>query len=232
MSRDYTNAELERMVLGPVQDPNCVFYEQSKMDPDASKKAGRRIYRTVLMVKYTQPGVTDWAPQRAQKADIQNNREAYEYFLHNKADIGAPSIDIIPGITAAQKQELIDYGMHTITQLVAANTVPHHLQHVQDSARRINEVFKHEQQTNEEGVVEEDDNKEGASHAQNVPAPDRPVDPVDERRPAVQGRDEPRVREVAERPRTRRPIHSGEGVKQDHNGISPAYPASNWSITL
>jgi hypothetical protein len=192
LSREYTNKQLERMVLGAVEDPNCVFYEQSKMNPDLSKAAGKRVYQTVLMVKYTQPGVTDWAPARAQKADIEKNQEAYNYFEKTRGDVGAPSINIIPGISPNEAQELIDYGMLTITQLCEAQTLPQHLQHVQDSARRINEVLTNEQQSNEEGYIEENTQLIGNGNAragestQDVPAPGRRQYAGDERRPVVE----------------------------------------------
>jgi hypothetical protein len=149
MSQELSQSQLERMVQGEMPDPNCVFYEQSKLDVEKSKAAGRRIYSTVLMVKYTQPGVTDWAPQRAQKADIRNNPEAYAYFERTKNDVGSPSVDMIPGIHPNEAQELIDYGIITITKLCEAQTLPAHLQHLQASARRLNEVLKHEQESNE-----------------------------------------------------------------------------------
>ena len=155
MSREYTTTELERMVQGVPHEPNVVFYEQSKMDPDLSKAANKRVYKTVLMVKYTQPGVTDWAPARAQTEDIKAHPEEYQQFLDTRDDVGSPSVEIIPGITQDEAQELIDYGLTTITKLCEALTLPEHLTHVQQSAIRINEVLKHEQQANEESNEEE-----------------------------------------------------------------------------
>lgn len=168
MSQELSQSQLERMVQGEMPDPNCVFYEQSKLDVDKSKAAGRRVYSTVLMVKYTQPGVTDWAPQRAQRADIKNNPEAYAYFERTKNDVGSPAVDTIPGIHPNEAQELIDYGIITITKLCEARTLPAHLQHLQASARRLNEVLKHEQESNEK-----------VHQTEEVPAPDRRDDTVD-----------------------------------------------------
>ncbi len=177
MAQELSQKELERMVDGDKPDPNCVFYEESKIDVEASKKADRRIYNTVLMVKYTQPGVTDWAPQRAQPADIKNNPEAYSYFLTTKGDVGSPSVTIIPGIHPNEAQELIDYGVGTITKLCAAKTLPAHLQHLQASARRLSEVLENERESNEKNHQETED----------VSATGRPVDAVDVGRPVLPG---------------------------------------------
>jgi hypothetical protein len=218
MSREYTNAELERMVLGKVEEPNVVFYEQSKMDPDLSRDAGKRVYKTVLMVKYTQPGVTDWAPARAQKEDIKAHPVEYQQFLATKDDVGAPLIDIIPGVSQDELQELRDYGLLTITKLCQAKTLPPHLQHVQASARRINEVLKHERESNQENHREEV--REEAQQAGPVPAPGGPVDPGNVRRPEAAG--------GGRQPTGRTPEGLRSGGRFDHSqGLSP-----NWSISI
>ena len=193
MSQEYTTAQLERMVLGKVEKPNVVFYDQSKMDPDKSKEANKRVYTTVLMVKYTQPGVTDWAPQRAQKQDIENNREAYELYLQTKGDVGAPSVTIIPGIRPDESQELIDYGIVTITKLCDAEVLPPHLQHLQASARRLNEVLKNEQIENERThTSEETGSVEGPGRGGPQPSRDHQGGPGHEDRQAYPGQEEDR----------------------------------------
>lgn len=253
MAQEYSQRQLERMVVGAIEDPNCVFYEQSKMIPELSREAKRRIYKTVLMVKYTQPGVTDWAPQRAQKADIENNQEAYNYFLETKGDIGAPSIEIIPGIDPGELQELIDYGLLTITKLCEANTLPAHLLHVQASARRINEVFKNEQQANKEGddqETTESSDHEGqttpgrtsrvAEHIRTGRSGDdrtvsedcRRINARDVIRPDIETGAGIEERETAERVRPSRRINSGTGITRPEGKIEPLYPSYNWSMSI
>lgn len=253
MSRALSQAQLEEMVEGAVHDPNCLFYEESKMIPELSAEAGRRIYRTVLMVKYTQPGVTDWAPRRAQKEDIANNKEAYNYFMQTKADVGSPSIDIIPGIEAQEKQELIDYGILTITQLVEAITVPVHLQHVQDSAKRINEVLQHEQEENEQkGTAQEEGSipkpggkdsvgkgqglgatvgqRDEAEHgARQVPETDRRIDATD-----VGQHDVPAGRGQEGRG-SRERVHQGGRLNGDQSTLPGPFVKGltpNWTISI
>jgi hypothetical protein len=226
------------MVDGEKPDPHCQFYEQSKLDVDASKAAGRRIYSTVLMVKYTQPGVTDWAPQRAQRADIEQNQDAYNYFLTTKADVGSPSITILPGIRPDECQELIDYGILTITKLCQANTLPKHLQHLQASARRLNEVLKYERKNNEEVHTKE----AGAIQAEVVPAPDRQVNAVDERRCDVPGGLIPQVGTIADGSREGGRLNGGEGrtgsQDEDHQAGREKseevarWDNPNWSLSI
>jgi hypothetical protein len=220
MSREYTNQELERMVLGKVEEPNTVFYEQSKMDPDLSRAAGKRVYRTVLMVKYTQPGVTDWAPQRAQKADIEAHPEEYQRFLATKDDVGSPAIDIIPGVNQDELQELRDYGLVTVTMLCQAKTLPAHLLHVQASARRINEVLKHERESNEKESIEEK-----VQQTETLPTPGGPVDTGDVGRRVIARGSEESAGETSE--------GSHQGGRVDHRqGVGSAIPGCNWTLTM
>lgn len=216
MSQEYTQAQLERMVQGKPQEPTVVFYDQSKMDVDASKAAGRRVYNTVLMVKYTQPGVTDWAPQRAQKADIANNPEEYDLYLRTKDDVGSPSVTIIPGISPDESQELIDYGIVTITKLCEATILPAHLQHIQASARRLNEVLKHERQTNEQVHSQE------AHKAEEMPAPDRRVDTADIGRPELPAGHQPQVGTATRGSRPGGRLDGGQGQARQEAGEGSA----------
>lgn len=254
MAQEYTNAQLERMVLGKVEKPNVVFYEESCMDVEKSKAAGRRIYSTVLMVKYTQPGVTDWAPQRAQKQDILNNQEAYQYFLQTKGDVGSPSVKIIPGIKADEAQELIDYGIVTITKLCDAEVLPRHLLHLQASARRLNEVMKDEQTRNQQehdsyrpstGDAEVEIETQNVGQAKeedwHVPAPDRRDDTVGMRRRVLPTGPQDGGGETREGLRSGGRDDGGQGTipgpEKEHDsawrteGVN-TWGSPNWSITF
>lgn len=167
MPQEYSQRQLEKMVTGSEENPNVQFYEQSTMNPDESKLAGKRVYHTRLMIKKTQPGLADFAAYAAQPRDIEEWPDEYQFFLNNKGDVGSPGIDIIPGLGMDVIQELRDYGLLTITKLCAAKTLPAHLQPAQASARRLNEVLQNEQSTNETKQTEE------------VPSADRRIDPTD-----------------------------------------------------
>jgi len=220
MSRDYTDAQLTRMVEGVPEEPNVVFYEQSKMNPDESKAAGKRVYHTRTMIKKTQPGVTDWAAYVAQREDIAKYPKEYQLFLATRADVGSPSIDIIPGITPDEQQELIDYGMLTVTKLCEANTVPAHLEHVRASARRISSILKQEQHANEQSHEQEANEESHSEETSDVPSPNRPIDTAPVRRSSVQAGDGSEGGEVAERPHPR-------GREYGGGGLSP-----NWNIQI
>jgi hypothetical protein len=220
------------MVLGSVEEPNVVFYEQSQMDVDASKAARHRVYQTVLMIKVTAPGVTDWAPYRAQPADVKRHPEAYARFLEVKGDVGSPSVQIVPGITANEAQELIDYGIHTLTKLCDAEVLPRHLIHLQASARRINEVFKHEKVSNETITR--------ADASDDVPAPDRRDHPADVRRPVFPAGDSPEVGATPERLRPSGRLDSGPGITRPDvgrdrpggQGAEEGWLTPNWNLSF
>ncbi len=131
-------------MLGDIVDPNVVFFDKATMNVTKSKEAKRRIYDTVLMVTRRNPGITDYAAEIAQPADIKANPAEYQYYLHNREGVGSPGTSIIPGINTSEIQELFDYGLDTINKLCAANTLPAHLEHLKASALRINKVLQEE----------------------------------------------------------------------------------------
>ena len=220
MSRDYTDAQLTRMVEGVPEEPNVVFYEQSKMNPDESKAAGKRVYHTRTMIKKTQPGVTDWAAYVAQREDIAKYPKEYQLFLATRADVGSPSIDIIPGITPDEQQELIDYGMLTVTKLCEANTVPAHLEHVRASARRISSILKQEQHANEQSHEQEANEESHSEETSDVPSPNRQQHSRDVIQPSIQGSGRAGSGETKEGVRE-------SGCEYHRQGLSP-----NWSIQI
>ena len=149
MAQEYTQKQLERMVVGQEENPNVQFFEKATMNPDLSKEAGKRVYVTRVMIKKTQPGLADFASYVAQPKDIQEWPDEYQYYLNTKGDVGSPGVEILPGLDMNKIQELKDYGLTTITKLCAALTLPAHLLPAQASARRLNEVLHNEQQENE-----------------------------------------------------------------------------------
>lgn len=228
MPQEYSQHQLERMVMGREENPNVIFYEQSKMNPDLSREAGRRVYQTRLMIKKTQPGLPDFAAYVAQPSDIKEWPDEYQYFLNTQGDAGSPPIDIIPGIPMDIIQELRDMHITTITRLVNANTLPAHLQPAQASARRLNEVLKHEQENN-------------SIQAEEVPAADRPDDPVDLGRPELSRGLGPEVGPTTEGVRQGGRLDSGEGrTGTEAEGHRPGrqeeekvdYTSPNWSISF
>ena len=211
MSREYTDRQLERMMLGEEENPYVQFYEKSQMNVKLSKAAGHRVYETVVMCKKTQPGLADFAAYVAQPADIRDNPDEYDSFMNNKGDIGSPSVDIIPGVNPNEVQELIDYGITTITKLCEAKTLPQHLIHVQASGRRIQEALRHEQEANEESHSEE---------TSDVPSPNRQQHSRDVIQPSIQGSGRDGSGETKEGVRE-------SGCEYHRQGLSP-----NWSIQI
>ena len=241
MPREYSNEQLERMVMGEAENPNVSFYEQSRMNPELSKAAGTRVYETVVMIKKTQPGLTDFVAYRAQPKDIKEYPDEYQYLLNTKADIGSPGIEIIPGLTQNEVQELKDYGITTITKLCDAETLPAHLQHCQVSAQRINEVFKNEQQSNEESQQEENVGEEGGitqdtRSTEVLPEACRSIDTGYVGRPSTEDSPATPDRGTAGRPLPGGRINSGERVTTAENaGHIPGRKekvSNDWSISF
>ncbi len=119
-----TQEQLEELVVGKAPDPHVTFYEQAVLDVEASKAAGRRIWKTEVFIKRTFPGVSDWTPQRAREDDIRKHPAEYQYFLDNRQGIKEPGVEILPGLSVVNLQELRDLGLYTIRALAKAQ---HHI---------------------------------------------------------------------------------------------------------
>lgn len=182
MSRELSQAQLERMVNGDDQLPNVVFYEQAVLDHAASNELGDRVYRKSIFIKITQPGVTDWVSYKAQKADIAAYPEEFEFFMGNKQGTRAPGVEIIPNLDITHLQELIDRGLTTIPKLAETLQVPQHLEYALHAARAINKVLQEQQNVPEE----ESEPQERAIPESEMPQADRQVHPVGLRQPSVQ----------------------------------------------
>jgi hypothetical protein len=133
MAQEYTQDELERMVLGEPTDPNVTFFEKATLDVAASHEAKRRVYIKRIMFKRMAPGCTDWTVAYATKEHIQAHPREYQYFLENRQSEKKPGIELIPGLDILHYQELVDYGIHTLEALVESQ-VPEHLEPAQRKA--------------------------------------------------------------------------------------------------
>ena len=144
------------MVNGKAQKGTVVFYDKARIDTRKSKEEGRRVYKTFTYVKVQQAGVTDWVAHIAKKHHIEQYPYEYQDYMNSKTGDVSPTIDIIPKITPAEKQELIDYGLRTIQKLSEATQVPEHLRHVHKSAIVLQSVLQEQSNVHEEKSIEED----------------------------------------------------------------------------
>ena len=216
---EYTQQQLEEMVVGKPIDPTIEFYEQALLDIEESKRLKRRVYQDVLMIKRRVPGVTDFVAQRAQPEDIARWPAEYQAYKTTVQTKKSPGLEVIYGISNVQRQELIDRGYSTVERLATATDVPEHLAHLQPSARRIHEAIQAEEQHN---AQQEENNQQEASEARELPAPRRRDD-----RPDVE---QPRVPEV--RPRgSERSAEGHEAGRRQHGGAE-VNNIDNWSIEL
>lgn len=156
---DYTQKQLEEMVVGKPIDPTVQFFEQALMDPVQSKAAGHRVYNNTIMIKRQVPGVSDYVAQRATKEDIAKWPAEYMAFKHATEARKYPGLEVLYGITNIEKQELIDRGYGTLERLAAATDLPPHLAHLKLPAIRIYEAITAEEVHHD---VEEEDQQEGS----------------------------------------------------------------------
>lgn len=205
MSKELSQNQLERLVVGEQPDPNATFYEKAVMDAPASREAKRRIYVKELYIKLTQPGVRDWVAYKATPADIKKYAEAYQYFLNNRQGAKAPGVEIIPNLDMAHLQELIDYGLSTIPKLAEAEMVPPHLEYAREAAIKLNSVL----QESNDG---EEENREEIREAQDVSAPSRREHATDVGQPELLGSDGSPAGDVAQRIPPGRPEHGGQDL--------------------
>lgn len=150
---DLTQQQLEEIVEGKPQQPRIVFYDKARMNVEKSKIAGHRVYDTITYLKETQAGVTDWTPQKARADHIKKYPEEYQNYLNARQGEKSLSIEIIPNITPAETQELIDYGLGTIRNLAEAKQVPPHLSLIHQNAKVLHAVFMEQHHGEEESSI-------------------------------------------------------------------------------
>jgi hypothetical protein len=229
---DLSQHQLEELVEGKPQTPRIVFYDKARMNVEKSKVAGHRVYDTFTYLKETQAGVTDWIPVKARPEHLKTYPEEYGQYLSHRRGEKSPLIDIIPNITPAEKQELIDYGLNTIRALAEAIEVPPHLELMHRNAKVLHAVFTEQKNAStEESTIEETNQLIGNGNARAGESTEEgsPTDLLSEAnrlhhapdvgQPIVPNRVAVPEREVTEGIRT-------GGRKQHRKGLID----SNWSI--
>jgi len=213
---ELSQKQLEELDQGRPPDPQVVFFEKAKLNHEKSEAAGRRIYDKVVYLKATHPGVTDWVPYMATKADIANYPEEYAYFMRNKQGDRVPGIEIIPGLDLIHMQELLDMGIVNINQLAGALTVPQHLEYAHRGAKIIQSALQESLNGNR---IEENHSKETHSEeTRDVPPVVRQQDIRDERQPPVQASHGDRAGKTPEGVRPGGFPYGGQGL--------------NWEVTF
>jgi hypothetical protein len=229
MATDYTQSQLEEMVVGKNPNPRAMFYEQAVLNVEKSKAANRRMYDKKIYIKLTQPGVRDSMSYEAQKNDIAEYRKEYDYFMQNRQGQKTPDISIIPNLDIAHLQELRDYGILTIPQLAAMEVVPPHLEYAFKAAKVFNKALQETSHAEEESIEETRTEAEQAgfqsrrAEASPLPPQDRPEHRTDVRRQEVPGGDSGGIRATDDpgRHAESRPIQRGYPIISD-----------NWSIEM
>jgi len=214
MAGELSQHELEELVVGKAQKPTVVFYDKARLNVSESKKAGRRIYSTFTYINERQVGVTDWVAEKAQPHHIKNYPREYKLYLEGQKET-SPSVGIIPNISPAELQELIDMRLGTIERLAEVTIVPVHLNKVWEMAKTLQSVLMEQQDGNEEIKHEE------SIQTENVLAERGRIDSDDVGQcivPPSLGREE---REVAE----------GLPTGGRLNGHQPKV-SDNWSISF
>ena len=225
---ELSQQELEVLVEGVPHPPRVVFYDKARLNVLKSKEDGRRIYDTVTYLKETQAGVTDWIPVKARDIHKKQYQEEYRQYLMNKQGERSPSIDIIPNMTPAEKQELIDYGLGTIRLLSEAAQVPPHLEHIRKNALVLQSVLKEQKDgsindTEGDHRQEEGFQEEVISETRNVSEEDRCIDTRDVGKPAL-----PESTPIRERETT-------EGIRSSgryNHKQAVTWSDPNWSIKV
>jgi hypothetical protein len=212
---DLSQEKLEELVVGKPIDPTIEFYEQALLDVDASKAEKRRVYKTQLMVKRRVPGVTDYVAQRATAVDVRRWPAEYHLFKTQVESKKSPGVEVIPGISSVEKQELIDRGYSTVERLATAPDLPEYLAHLQPPARRIHMAIKAEESHNGNEEENQQEDRREAQQAESVPAEHR-----QHHGPHVGQREVPRV--------PGDPREAREGVHQGRRDDS----GKDWEVTF
>ena len=234
MAQEYTQAQLEEMVVGKPIDPTIEFYEQAILDVRSSKEAGRRVYRSTTMVKRQIPGVKDYVASEAKAQDIKNWPGEYANFQMQLLQRKSPGLEVIPGISNVERQELIDLKLSTLSRLVdGAMNVPGHLQHLVPIASRIQQAIQAEENRNAEESNQEEGSQEASSR--NEAEPD--LTGTGQGRPMLEARgpqhdtnvQQPDIQKVQPRG-GREPAQGNEEGRQEYSGVRSRI--DNWKVNM
>jgi len=226
MAQDYTNIQLEEMVVGKQHKANAVFYEKARLMIDKSKEAGRRIYEPQTYIMLTQPGVTDKISYAATKKDIEAYPEEYAYYMQNRQGVRETvPISIIPNLNLAHYQELIDLGLSDVRILAETASVPPHLEPARQSAITLHRVLQEQRHASKKENIEEEVVEE-VQRLSDVLETHRLEHPVDERRREVPGVQPGESGEPAQR-------HDEGGREQRHQLLNPvSMDTCNWKVDM
>jgi hypothetical protein len=224
MAQEYTQKQLEEMVQGKPIDPTIEFYEQAVLNVAKSKEQGKRVYRNTIMIMRRIPGVKDYVASEAKEADFARWPDEFTAYQAQVLMRRSPGLEVIPGISNIERQELIDRGYSTIAKLTEGTAVPAHLVHIQKVAARIHQAIQaeeihhgSEEERNQEESIEE-------SRPDIVPQAHR-----QEHNPDV---GEHHVQEV-QPGRSGEPAEGNPPGRQEHRGQHPAVsPIDNWKVDL
>jgi hypothetical protein len=98
------------------------FFVHPKLDPIASKKEGRQIYRDVDYIRILTPGSRDVISRPARASDVQTFAQQYQSFKagQEQAEEGTP-LEMWAGVSRAQCEELKYFKIQTVEQLAELN---------------------------------------------------------------------------------------------------------------
>jgi hypothetical protein len=165
---DFSEKELEELVVGKPPKTSAIFYEHATLNVEESKRLGRRVYKNMIYVKETAPGVRDFVSRPATRKDIVRFAEEWEFFQANRQGSKvSPGIEIIPRLRLEHMQELRDMGLQTIERLAGADLVPEHLEYARRSAIMLNAVLEEQYASEEESVEESPEESIAESGQQN-----------------------------------------------------------------
>lgn len=235
---DFTQAQLEEMVVGKTQNPNVIFFEQAVLNVPNSKEAGRRVYDTLVYIKLSQPGVTDTISYQAQKGDIEKYPEEFAYFQQNRGGKTKPGVEIIPNLDVAHLQELRDYGILTVAKLAEMEVVPPHLAYAHRAAQVLNHAFEDMENDNiEEDPIEEETDPRSAIEKAGFQARGE----TERRRNVPETGGQELIHDALRLPiPTRAEVEAGEttegheegGQVQRSNPIDPLLGFDNWKLEI
>jgi hypothetical protein len=222
MAQEYTQKQLEEMVVGKPIDPTIEFYEQAILNIAESKEQGKRVYRNTIMIMRRIPGVKDYVASEAKEADFARWPDEFIAYQAQVLMRRSPGLEVIPGISNIERQELVDRGYSTLAKLTEGTSVPAHLVHIQRIAARIHQAIQAEEIHHGEEESEEESIEE--SRPEIVPEAHRREHNSDVGQRAVQGLQPGRSGE---------PPRGNDAGRQEHRDQRPKVsPIDNWKVDL
>lgn len=130
------------VVAGKRPEYLVAIYEGAEIDPDLSAKDGRNRYRNAPMICIRIKGEKDFISEPLKPEHAQRFPRAWGWWQAHRGDSPKVSVQLLPGISAADLMELDELRLNDLASLAEVETIPDNLAKWREMAQRFRTLSK------------------------------------------------------------------------------------------